>query len=273
MSLGSVHESEPSSIHSVSSSRAHRPRVIARFHPPPLPIYLSLAPISSPSFVPFSQFAPCPRGIATHPARLNLGNRCRIYFTRYQGTPATHSTEHSHGIGIPRAAGRSGWGGGEEKRGKGKRRRRSLVVSVIVKSAEAKGDNRYLSALSLPSLSLPFANPYRRRVHARARTAGRKAERSGQAAYPPTTWHTVTRLQSIKCVRLLWLMHYGAIKNGKYSERRAACARPATGPHSMSDEYVRAARCIAFEYNARRYRRRHARTTIRPRKRRAHPCV
>lgn len=106
-------------------------------------------------------------------------------------------------------------------------------------------------------------------MHARARTAGRKAERSGQAAYPPTTWHTVTRLQSIKCVRLLWLMHYGAIKNGKYSERRAACARPATGPHSMSDEYVRAARCIAFEYNARRYRRRHARTTIRPRKRRA----
>lgn len=269
MSLRSVHESEASSIHSVSSSRAHRPRVIARFHPPPPPIYLSLAPISSPSFVPFSQFAPCPRGIATHPARLNLGNRCRIYFTRYQGTPATHSTEHSHGIGIPRAAGRSGWGGGEEKRGKGKRRRRSLVVSVIVKSAEAKGDNRYLSALSLPSLSLPFANPYRRRVHARARTAGRKAERSGQAAYPPTTWHTVTRLQSIKCVRLLWLMHYGAIKNGKYSERRAACARPATGPHSMSDEYVRAARCIAFEYNARRYRRRHARTTIRPRKRRA----
>lgn len=105
-------------------------------------------------------------------------------------------------------------------------------------------------------------------MHARARTAGRKAERSGQAAYPPTTWHTVTRLQSIKCVRLLWLMHYGAIKNGKYSERRAACARPATGPHSMSDEYVRAARSIAFKYNARRYRLRHARTTIRPRKRR-----
>lgn len=140
-----------------------------------------------------------------------------------------------------------------------------------MKSAEAKGDNRYYLrslSLSLPSPSLPFANPYRRRVHARARTAGRKAERSGQAAYPPTTWHTVTRLQSIKCVRLLWLMHYGAIKNGKYSERRAACARPATGPHSMSDEYVRAARSIAFKYNARRYRRRHARTTIRPRKRR-----
>lgn len=83
--------------------------------PPPPPIYLSLAPISSPSFVPFSQFAPCPRGIATHPARLNLGNRCRIYFTRYQGTPATHSTEHSHGIGIPRAAGRSGWGAARKK--------------------------------------------------------------------------------------------------------------------------------------------------------------
>lgn len=147
--------------------------------PPPPPIYLSLAPISSPSFVPFSQFAPCPRGIATHPARLNLGNRCRIYFTRYQGTPATHSTEHSHGIGIPRAAGRSGWGGGEEKRGKGKRRRRSLVVSVIVKSAEAKGDNRYLSALSL---SLPSPSPLQIRIgDACTRERAPRAERQREA--------------------------------------------------------------------------------------------
>lgn len=69
-------------------------------------------------------------------------------------------------------------------------------------------------------------NPYRRRACTRELVArsreyrgrkGARAERSGQAAYPPTTWHTVTRLQSIKCVRLLWLMHYGAIKNGKYS--------------------------------------------------------
>lgn len=122
---------------------------------------------------------------------------------------------------------------------------------MIVKSAEAKGDNRYLSPL--PS-SLPFCKSVSEtRARASAHRGQKGRERSGQAAYPPTTWHTVTRLQSIKCVRLLWLMHYGAIKNGKYSERRAACARPATGPHSTSDEYVRAARCIAFEYNARRY--------------------
>lgn len=75
--------------------------------------------------------------------------------------------------------------------------------------------------------------------------------RTREAAYPPTTWRTVTRLQSIKCVRLLWLMHYEAIKNGNYSS--ALCSRlharartlSGTGPHSMSDEYERAARCIA----------------------------
>lgn len=156
--------------------------------PPPPPIYLSLAPISSPSFVPFSQFAPCPRGIATHPARLNLGNRCRIYFTRYQGTPATHSTEHSHGIGIPRAAERSGWGGGEEKRGKGKRRRRSLVVSVIVKSAEAKGDNRYLSALSL---SLPSPSLCKSVSETRARASAHRGQKGREKRSGSVSTHDV----------------------------------------------------------------------------------
>lgn len=101
--------------------------------PPPPPIYLSLAPISSPSFVPFSQFAPCPRGIATHPARLNLGNRCRIYFTRYQGTPATHSTEHSHGIGIPREK----WLGG--RRGKKGKRKAEEEIACRFRDREIRG--------------------------------------------------------------------------------------------------------------------------------------
>lgn len=109
-----------------------------------------------------------------------------------------------------------------------------------------------------------------RRLTTRARQrrwgeGGRAARR--RAAYPPTTWRTVTRLQSIKCVRLLWLMHYEAIKNGNYSAvLSAAPLAPApapaparsrtlsrTGPHSMSDEYERRCSMHCSEYNARRY--------------------
>lgn len=73
---------------------------------------------------------------------------------------------------------------------------------------------------------------------------------------------TVTRLQSIKCVRLLWLMHYEAIKNGNYSAVVSAACAPApacsrtlsrTGPHSMLDEYERCCSMHCSEYNVRRY--------------------
>lgn len=77
------------------------------------------------------------------------------------------------------------------------------------------------------------------------------AEARRRAAYPPTTWRTVTRLQSIKCVRLLWLMHYEAIKNGNYSTVLSA-ARVRARAHSREPDHIpcrtstnAAARCIA----------------------------
>lgn len=57
------------------------------------------------------------------------------------------------------------------------------------------------------------------------------------AAYPPTTWRTVTRLQSIKCVRLLWLMHYEAIKNGNYSTVLSA-ARARALAHTREPDHI-----------------------------------
>lgn len=100
-------------LHSLFPSTLHVLTVRALLHPPssaylPHPYLLAIAhPI----------FSICPvsaRYLAAHPARLNLGNRCHIYFTRYQGTPATHSTEHSHGIGIPYS--RNGFEGKEKRK-------------------------------------------------------------------------------------------------------------------------------------------------------------
>lgn len=55
-------------LHSLFPSTLHVLTVRALLHPPPPPI--SLTPISSPSPIPFSQFAPCPRDISP---RIQLG--------------------------------------------------------------------------------------------------------------------------------------------------------------------------------------------------------
>lgn len=94
----------------------------------------------------------------------------------------------------------------------------------------------------------------RRGAYYRQKGAGQSARaRSGQAAYPPTTRHTVTRLQSIKCVRLLWLMHCEAIKNGKYSGGgpRAHAREPDHIPCRTSMYALLNA--LPSTYNARRY--------------------
>jgi len=85
-------------------------------------------------------------------------------------------------------------------------------------------------------------------TRARQRASGASAaEARRRAAYPPTTWRTITRLQSIKCVRLLWLMHYEAIKNGNYSAVLSAARA-----HSREPDHIpcrtstnAAARCNA----------------------------
>jgi len=88
-------------------------------------------------------------------------------------------------------------------------------------------------------------------------------------------WRTVTRLQSIKCVRLLWLMHYEAIKNGNYSTHTGAplpsspaspLASAAARAHSREPDHIpcRLGRRVRTRCPSTRLvdtmRRRHART-------------
>lgn len=98
----------------------------------------------------------------------------------------------------------------------------------------------------------------RRLTRTRANEQRSEWSECGRAAYPPTTWRTVTRLQSIKCVRLLWLMHYEAIKNGNYSS--ALCSRPRARARTLGNRttfHVGRVRTRCWmhcsRYNARRY--------------------